>query len=97
MVSINDHFGWVGVHHKTLSQLINQHFDLNFNDFINQYRVQEAQRRMVSGLYTHLTIEGIGKEVGFSSKTTFNRAFKAFAKMTAKEYIKSQQPSNHPI
>jgi AraC-like DNA-binding protein len=87
----------VGVHHKTLSHLINQHFNLNFNDFINQYRVQEAQRRLVNPQYSHLTIEGIGQEVGFTSKTTFNRAFKAFSNMTAKEYIKSQHPSRYPV
>lgn len=86
---------YVGIHPKTLSLLINQHFCLNFNDFINQYRVQEAQRRLVSQQYAHLTIEGIGQEVGFNSKTTFNRAFKAFAKMTAKEYIRTQQAPGH--
>ena len=41
---------------------------LNFNDFINQYRVQEAQRRLVNEQYSNLTIEGIGKEVASIQK-----------------------------
>ncbi len=86
-----------GIHAKTLSQLINQQVGLNFNDFINRYRVLEAQRRLVSQAYEHLTIEGIAQDVGFSSKTTFNRAFREVTKMSAREYKKSQETSTSQV
>jgi len=42
-----------------LSKIINQCFKMNFNDFINYYRVQEVKERLVSADNSHLTIMSI--------------------------------------
>jgi AraC-like DNA-binding protein len=57
-----------------LSQLLNDNMGKNFTAFINEYRINEACTIMVSD--NRLTLEGIGYEVGFNSKSTFFATFK---------------------
>ena len=59
-----------------LSSLINNHFDKNFNDFINEYRIKEFNRRIKMPENQHLSTFGVALDSGFNSKATFNRAFK---------------------
>lgn len=59
-----------------LSQVINQHFQKNFFDFVNHYRVEEFKRRISDHRHRHLSILGIALECGFNSKSSFNRIFK---------------------
>jgi len=73
-------------HH--LSQVLNEAIQLNFNDFINTYRISEAQRRLKDERYRHLSIEALGMDCGFANKTTFNRAFKKIAGTTPGEFLK---------
>jgi len=59
-----------------LSESINGHFGVNFNQWLNQVRIHEAKKMLVDEKYTHYSIEGISQEVGFSSISSFNSAFK---------------------
>lgn len=70
-----------------LSQTINEGFEMNFYDFINQYRIEEVKKRLVDKQFNYLTITGIGESVGFGSKSSFQRAFKKHLSMTPSEYI----------
>lgn len=65
-----------GMTEKSISSILNQHFQKGFNDFVNEYRVQEALRKIQNDKLKQLTLEGIAFEVGFSSRSTFYRAFK---------------------
>ncbi len=65
-----------GMSSHQLSQVINEQFNLNFFDFINQYRVGEFKKRMTDPAYNHFSILGIAFECGFNSKSAFNRVFK---------------------
>src|SRR5690606_18269190 len=49
---------------KDLSMIINRHFNLNFYEFINGYRIEEAQRRLVDPANKDKTITDIYLEVG---------------------------------
>ncbi|PSR52771.1 hypothetical protein AHMF7605_04155 [Adhaeribacter arboris] len=75
-------------HH--LSQIINNKLDKNFYDFINQYRVAEAQLLLVDPKFKHLTNLAIAEEAGFNSKATFNAVFKKQTGQTPSEYVRSQ-------
>ena len=75
------------LHPKALSALINQGFGMNFNDFVNGYRVTAFQSRVQEGIDNHLTILGIALSCGFNSKTTFNRVFKRHTQLTPAEYL----------
>jgi len=69
-----------------LSAAINQNFGKNFNDFVNQYRVEEVKRQLKNPDNAHLSLLGIALECGFNSKSTFNRAFKKFTGKAPKEF-----------
>ena len=72
-----------------LSQVINQEFNKSFNDFINELRVQEACRLIESGLYNNQTLEAIGSEAGFISRSVFITMFKRFTGMSPSAYRKT--------
>ena len=59
-----------------LSRALNQGLGVNFNEFVNRMRV-EAVRRAIADPGESRTILAIALECGFSSKASFNRAFKA--------------------
>ncbi len=61
-----------------LSQVLNQHFQLNFYDFVNQYRIQESEKMLLSSDYDNLSVLGIAFNCGFKSKSSFNRYFKKY-------------------
>lgn len=72
------------------SEILNVCFQQNFNSFINLYRVAEAKSLMKNPEYINYKILSIGYEAGFSSKTSFNRAFKNIVGCTPSEYQKKQ-------
>ncbi len=79
-----------GISAKTISAALNQHSRQNFNDFINDYRVKEVCKKLLSPETQHLTISGIALESGFNSQATFQRAFKNTMGMSPKEYLDTQ-------
>jgi AraC-like DNA-binding protein len=69
----------------TLSWLINEGYKKNFFDFINEYRIEEFKSIVAQN--KNQTFLSIAIQVGFSSKTTFNRAFKKYTGKTPREYF----------
>jgi AraC-like DNA-binding protein len=59
-----------------LSKIINDGFGVNFFDFINGYRIQEFKKLVLDPRFKNQTFLAIAFEVGFNSKTAFNRSFK---------------------
>ncbi len=70
-----------------LSKVVNQQFALNFNDFINQYRVNAVINRIKDPKFKNQTLLAIAFDAGFNSKATFNRAFKKFTDKNPKEFL----------
>jgi AraC-like DNA-binding protein len=73
-----------------LSQLINERLNQSFTDFVNSYRVREAQRLLADPSASHFSVLGIAEEVGFNSKSTFNLVFKKQTGMTPSEFRRAQ-------
>lgn len=71
---------------RELSTVLNQYFEKNFFEYINGYRVKEAQRLLISDSHKGLTISEILYQSGFNSKSSFQRAFKSLVGMTPSEY-----------
>ncbi|RYF74627.1 MAG: AraC family transcriptional regulator, partial [Cytophagaceae bacterium] len=69
-----------------LSQVINAGAGKNFNDFVNEYRVDEFKRQVRDPANAHLSFLGLALDCGFNSKATFNRAFKKFTGTSPKEF-----------
>ncbi|AXG69739.1 helix-turn-helix domain protein [Kordia sp. SMS9] len=74
-----------------LSNVINVEFKQNFNDFINEYRIQEFIELSQKSTNEHLTILGLAYEAGFNSKTTFNTKFKKKMGKTPFQFIKEKK------
>ncbi|WP_422105275.1 helix-turn-helix domain-containing protein [Winogradskyella sp.] len=72
-----------------ISQLINKHSGLNFNEFINTLRIDEAKHLLLNKDYDHYTIMAIGLESGFNSRASFYTAFKKYTGQTPSEFRKS--------
>lgn len=72
-----------------LSLVINQLFDQNFNQLINEKRIEVAIQKLQTERSKNLTLEGIAQEVGFKSRTTFNKAFQEKTGLTPSEFRKS--------
>ena len=68
-----------------LSHVINTGCGQNFNDFVNSYRVVEAERKLKDPRLGHYSLVGIALESGFNSKSTFNRVFKKLTGRTPSE------------
>ncbi|MEO1419037.1 MAG: helix-turn-helix domain-containing protein [Bacteroidota bacterium] len=79
----------IGTNTHELSRTINEGFEMNFNEFINNYRVKEFQNRLANNEHASHTLLALALEVGFNSKTAFNRAFKKITGQTPREYVKN--------
>jgi AraC-like DNA-binding protein len=71
-----------------LSKVINAGCGQNFNDFVNTYRVQEAQRKLADPRFAHYSLVGVALESGFNSKSTFNRVFKKLLGQAPSEVVR---------
>jgi AraC-like DNA-binding protein len=76
------------IHPNHLSRIINERFSLSYNDFVNRYRIAEAQKMLSDPQNKEMNILGIVYETGFYSKSVFNTAFKKFTGKTPSEYRK---------
>lgn len=72
-----------------ISRLINAEFGVNFNEFVNQYRVREAEKLLSSAKNNSYTLDYIAEEVGFGTGNSFARAFKEYNGVTPGQYRKN--------
>jgi AraC-like DNA-binding protein len=76
----------IDTNQKYLSVVINDCFHKNFFAFINEFRVNEAIKLLNTPVGQQYSIEGVGKTVGFNSRSTFITAFKKQTKTTPSDY-----------
>lgn len=74
--------GAMGVSPDYLTKSLNQNLGVNVREFINTYRVQEVKTSLKQGDLELLTIEAIGMDAGFPSRSTFFRVFKYYVGTT---------------
>ena len=74
-----------------ISWYLNNIIKSNFYDYINRYRIQEFLRKVEKGEHHQHTILAISMDVGFNSKSTFNKAFKLEMSDTPSNYIKKKK------
>ncbi len=90
-LNIEDFARQVGIHYREVSSIINKHFNTNFFEFVNEYRVNRAKQMLLDPQYAHMTILDILLESGFNSKSSFHRFFKRYTGMSAAEFRKQHQ------
>lgn len=89
-LSINDVATHLNTNHKYISQSINMCYQNNFVTFINSYRIEHAKRLLNNPDKKNLTIEAIGQESGFKSKSAFNNAFKKITGINPSDYKRNK-------
>ena len=93
-LKIEDLANALGIPIHLTSDLINQQFGVNFFEFVNSYRVEEAKKLLRNSKLGEKKILAIAFESGFGNKATFNRVFRDLTNLTPSQYRKqSQRPS----
>lgn len=72
-----------------ISAVINECEKLNFNDFINAYRVEYCILLINENNHQNQTLEALAGESGFNNRNTFTIAFKKIMEQTPSAYIKN--------
>ena len=88
-ITINSLSGLLSTNSAYISQVVNEKFGQNFNNFINEYRIKEARRLLSDKDNQNYTIEFIANSVGFRSISAFNNAFKKYTGITPSYFKKS--------
>jgi len=70
-----------------LSQFINQRYQINFNAYINKFRIEYYLSKIAAGEHKTKTLEALSRECGFQSRATFVRAFKLKTGLKPSEFI----------
>ena len=86
-VSLDQVSELLGTTRHNTSQVINEHFGLNFFEFINKYRIADAA--VILEKEQNRNIIDVAYEVGFNNKVTFNKSFKKFLLQTPSQYLNS--------
>jgi len=81
----------LNVHSNSLSQVINTLENKNFYDYINELRINEFKTIVVFPENQKFTLLSLAYEVGFNSKTSFNRNFKKSTGLSPTAYLSQQK------
>lgn len=76
----------IGLKPRDISAILKMHYQSNFFEFINRYRVEEAKRLLLLPELKDETILEIIYKSGFNSPSAFHRFFKRMVGVTPTEY-----------
>ncbi|WP_299335939.1 helix-turn-helix domain-containing protein [uncultured Psychroserpens sp.] len=76
-----------------LSQIINQEINKSVIQFVNEYRIEAAKHLLQDPSFNKYSIEAIGMEAGFKSKSAFYNVFKMSLEMSPGAFRKHQKSS----
>ena len=79
----------LGIHRNVLSKAINRVSGTNYSQYINGFRVKEAIRIISQNEHEELYIGELYERVGFSTRSSFYRAFKQFTGLSPAEFQKN--------
>ena len=86
-ISLNDVSEWIGLSPAYVSRIFKETTGMNFVEYLNSCRVEEAKQLLVN---TTLSIKEIGFRSGFNTIQTFTRTFKKFESCTPSQYREAQ-------
>ena len=76
----------LGISPGYVSLIVNTITEDNFANYINKYRVEAVKEMISNSEYENYNLLAMGLESGFTSKTTFYKAFKKLTGQTPNEY-----------
>ncbi len=84
-VKLSDVAKYVGMNESYLSRLFKKNLNINFVDYLNQIRIQQAKELLNN---PELLISDIAYQVGYSNENYFSRVFKAVEGISPRQYQK---------
>jgi len=78
----------LNVSKHNLSQYLNEKVSKSFTTYVNDFRIERAKQLLQTG--SNYTIDALGYDSGFNSKSTFYTAFKKTTGKTPNEFRKSK-------
>jgi AraC-like DNA-binding protein len=91
-LNINQLARRLNIQPRHLSQILNESLHQNFYDFVNSYRIEEAKKMLLDSFNEKSTVLEVLLDVGFNSKSAFNRAFKKNTGLTPSEFKRMNRP-----
>ena len=79
--------GKLSINHQRLSAFLNEKYKMNYNMYVNTFRIDEAKKLLLEE--NDKSITEIAYEVGFNSMSRFYDAFKKLTGKTPKEFKKN--------
>jgi len=89
-ITINDIAAQLDIPRHYITQVLNERLNKNFFTWINDYRIDDAKRKLRDDKYSHLSILGIAYNSGFNSKSSFNSIFKKSTGQTPSAFSQVQ-------
>jgi AraC-like DNA-binding protein len=80
---------------KYLSQVINETYNKNFYNYLNDYRCRKVIQRFNDKTFDRYSLDGIAQSCGFRSRSSFVSAFKKYTGRLPSEYRKKNDPSTN--
>ena len=74
-----------GISKHYLSQAINENLKMNFFEYINTLRINEAKELLLKPK-EELNVIEVAYQVGYNNKVSFNKAFKTITGVTPTEF-----------
>jgi AraC-like DNA-binding protein len=82
---------YLEISEKHCSYLLNKGMNMNFNQYVNNFRIDTFKEKIKEGEHKTYTLTSIAYGCGFNSKSTFNRVFKSACGMTPSEFVKTSK------
>ena len=82
-LTVNDVANATSISPKLLSAYLNRTLQMNFNQWVNQYRLREVKLRLLS---SDLSLDEIAYECGFGDRSVMSRVFKAAEGISPSEF-----------
>jgi len=89
-ITINEIAIQLDIPRHYITQVLNERLNKNFFTWINDYRIDDAKRKLRDEKYSHLSILGIAYNSGFNSKSSFNSIFKKSTGQTPSQFSRVQ-------
>lgn len=95
--NIADLSAMLGVNSKYVSRAINSSTGMSFSQWVNLFRIREAEKLLLSDSARQFSMEGIYSQCGFTNKNTFLNAFRKVHGMTPSQYRQRKLESEKGI
>ena len=71
---------------RYISAVVNVKFGMNYSNFVNKYRIEDAVKVLANKQFRDLTMDEVSEMVGFANRQSFYAAFYRMKEITPRAY-----------